>query len=120
MGYGTTELKVSADRVNDVINAAIAAGLQVSTTVNARLPCRNETAEEAMYRFRNRINTRIQQLRERPASAHFRDVIAALIIYRDGDSNDIELIDDEVEDSPLDRAFHYADPHSSSSMDEDF
>jgi hypothetical protein len=87
MGFGMTEVVIEAGHFDAFTAAAIAAGLQVSTTFNARLPCLRETAESAFARFRARVNASIARLEAKPPSAYFDDLIAFLKAYRDGDSN---------------------------------
>ena len=65
MGFGMTEVVIEAGHFNAFTTAATAANLEVSTTLNARLPCFRESGE----------------------TAYFDDLIAFLKAYRDGDSN---------------------------------
>lgn len=87
LGFGMTEVVIEAANFDAFHAAAIAAGLQVSTTFNARLPCLRETAESAQARFLARINACIARLESRSPSAYFDDLAAFLRVYRDGDSN---------------------------------
>ncbi len=87
MGFGMTEVVIEAGHFNAFTAAATAAGLEVSTTLNARLPCFRESGETAYARFMARINVRIARLEAKPPSAYFDDLIAFLKAYRDGDSN---------------------------------
>ena len=83
MGFGMTEVIIEAGH----FDAFTAAGLEVSTTLNARLPCFRESRETAYARFMARINVRIARLEAKPPSAYFDDLIAFLKAYRDGDFN---------------------------------
>ena len=88
MGFGMTEVVIEAGHFDAFTAAANAAGLEVSTDLNARLPCFRESGETAYARFLARINVRIDRLETIPPSTYFDDLFAFLKAYhRDGDSN---------------------------------
>ena len=82
MSFGMTEVVIDAFTA-----AATAAGLEVSKTLNDRLPCFRESGETAYARFMAQINVSIARLETKPPSAYFDDLISFLKAYRDGDSN---------------------------------
>ena len=101
----TIEVATETAMIPVLKTAAFAAGLQVSTVLNPRLPIGRESVEEAEARFVARLNARIAALEKLPPMPHFLNLISFFTGYRDGNSNEVTFRAAHRRPSQLDTAF---------------